>query len=99
MESGYEVVWASYALSELATTLSYLEQHWTRNELTRFVQALDHTIDLISRYPQLYPESDYKKGVRKAVVDGNNALYYRVEGAQVQILSVFATKKNPSARP
>ena len=99
MASGCEVVWTSHALSELATILNYLEGHWSQNELVRFVRTLDHTVDLISRYPQLYPESDYKKGVRKAVVDGNNALYYRVQGPQVQILSVFATKQDPSARP
>lgn len=99
MASGYEVVWTSHALTELATTLRYLEAHWTYIETARFVRTIDHTVDLISRYPLMYPESDYKKGVRKAVVDANNALYYRVQGAQVQILSVFATKKDPSLRP
>jgi len=99
MASGYEVVWASHALSELAATLNYLESQWSHNDIAQFARAIDPTVDLISRYPLMYPESEHKKGVRKAVVDGNNALYYRIQGAQVQILSVFATKKDPSALP
>jgi plasmid stabilization system protein ParE len=96
MVSGYEILWTANALAEVSATLSYLEEHWTTKELTQFAHAVDHTLELISRHPELFPESDFKTGVRRAVVDGNNTLYYQIAGTPVHVLSVFATKQQPS---
>lgn len=98
MASGYSIFWTNHALTELSATLDYLNKHWTEKELKRFSKALEHTIDLISRQPLIYPESDHRRGVRRALVDANNIMYYRVERSTVQILSVFSTRQSPSKR-
>jgi len=69
-----------------------------KRELIQFANALDHTIEIISRHPEIYPVSNLKKKIRKAVVDKNNTIYYRIIKDTAQILSVFGTKQDPVKR-
>lgn len=98
MASGYRIRWSEHALSELADTVSYLESSWTEKELIQFANAVDQTVEIISRHPEIYPTSNKRKKIRKAVVDKNNTLYYRVIKDSIQILSEFGTKQDPAKR-
>ena len=95
MKSGYKVLWTDHALSELKETIEYLETNWTERELRTFSAKLDHTIELISKAPELFPTSFEKKGIRKAVVEKHNNLYYRINNNSVEIVSLFANRKHP----
>lgn len=98
MVSGFKIRWTDHALSELSDTVKYLEENWTERELIQFANAVDHTIEIISRHPEIYPISNKKKRTRKAVVDKNNTIYYRIIKDSIQILSVFGTKQDPVKR-
>lgn len=63
-----------------------------------FFAKLDRTIELISINPVVFPESFEKKGVRKAVVEKHNNLYYRIIGNSIEILSLFSNRKNPETK-
>jgi len=54
MASGYRILWTLNAISELEGIVAYLEEHWTERELTNFSRELDHTVELISRNPELF---------------------------------------------
>ena len=96
MKNGYKVVWTNHALSELKATIKYLEENWTNTELTTFSKELDHTIELISKTPELFPISKQKKDVRRAVVLKYNNLYYRTTTSTVEILSFFSNRQDPN---
>lgn len=98
MASGFKIRWTVHALSELSDTIQYLEENWTERELIQFSNAIDNTVEIISRHPEVYPASHKEKNIRKAVVDKNNTIYYRIEKDSIQILSVFGTKQNPANR-
>lgn len=98
MASGYKIRWTDHALSELSDTVKHLEENWTENELIQFANAVDHTVEIISRHPRIFPVSNKIKKIRKAVVDKNNTMYYRIVKDSIQILSVFGTKQNPAKR-
>ena len=57
MISGYKIFWTDNALDELKQTVEYLEIHWTELELRNFSAKLDHTIKIMSKYPELVPLS------------------------------------------
>jgi plasmid stabilization system protein ParE len=78
MASGFKIRWTNHALSELSDTVGYLEENWTESELNQFAHALDHVVEIISRHPEIYPVSNEQSKVRKAVVDKNNTIYYRI---------------------
>lgn len=98
MASGFKIQWTDHALSELSATVKHLEENWTENELIQFANALDNTVETASRHPEIYPIFNEKKKIRKAVVDKNNTIYYRVVKRSIQILSVFGTKQDPAKR-
>jgi plasmid stabilization system protein ParE len=98
MKSGYKILWTDHAISELKETIEYLENNWTERELRTFSAKLDHTIELISKSPEIFPASFEKKKIRKAVVEKYNNLYYRVNKNSVEIISLFSNRKNPSKK-
>ena len=95
MKSGYKILWTDHAIAELKETLEYLENNWTERELRRFSAKLDHTIELISKSPEIFPTSFEKKNIRKAVVEKHNNLYYRINKNTIEVVSLFSNKKNP----
>ena len=95
MKSGYKIHWTDHAISELKDTIEHLEENWTERELTIFSQELDHTIELISKNPDLFQASKKTKDIRRAVVLKYNKLYYRTKDNTVEILSFFSTRSDP----
>ena len=98
MGSGFKIVWTEHAISELKETIEYLETNWTERELRNFSAKLDHTIELISKAPELFPSSVEKFGIRKAVVEKYNNLYYRVNNKNVEIISLFSNRQHPNKK-
>lgn len=98
MKSGYKILWTNHAISELEKTLEYLENNWTERELRTFSAKLDHTIELISKSPEIFPISLEKRNIRKAVVEKYNNLYYRINQNSIEIISLFSNRKNPSKK-
>jgi len=43
----------------------------------------------------MFPCSFEKKGIRKAVVEKYNNLYYRIDKDTIEIVSLFSNRKNP----
>ncbi|HUH27695.1 type II toxin-antitoxin system RelE/ParE family toxin [Gelidibacter sp.] len=98
MKSGYKILWTDHAISELEQTIEYLENNWSEKELRKFSAKLDHTIELISKTPEIFPDSYVKKGIRKAVVEKHNNLYYRIIENSIEIISLFSNQKNPNKK-
>ena len=96
MKSGFKIFWTDHALSELEQTIEYLENKWTEKELRIFSAKLDHTIELISKSPEIFPTSLGKKGIRRAVVEKHNTLYYLINNENIEIISLFSNHKNPN---
>lgn len=69
MKSGYKILWTDHAIFELKETIEYLENNWSERELRIFSAKLDHTIELISKTPEIFPLSFEKNDIRKAVVE------------------------------
>lgn len=98
MKSGFKIFWTDHALYELKETIEYLENKWTERELRIFSAKLDHTIELISKSPEMFPISLSRKRVHKAVVEKHNTLYYRVNNETIEIISLFSNRKNPNKK-
>ncbi len=96
MENGYKILWTDNALEELEATYKYLETNFTHTELTHLSKEIEKTTFLISMNPKLFPESEFKKGIRKVVMVKYNTMYYRLKNDAIEILSFFSNRQNPS---
>lgn len=98
MKSGYKILWTDHAVSEVKETIEYLENNWTKKELRNFSAKLDHTIEMILKMPEIFPESFEKKNIRKAVIEKHNTLYYRINKNSIEIISLFSNRKDPKKK-
>ena len=98
MKSGYKILWTDHAVSEVKETIEYLENNWTKKELRNFSAKLDHTIEMILKMPEIFPESFEKKNIRKAVIEKHNTLYYRINKNSIEIISLFSNRKDPNKK-
>lgn len=96
MENGYKVLWTDNALEELKSTFDYLESNFTPIELRHLSKEMEKTTYLISKNPSLFPESQFKKGIRKVVIAKYNTMYYRLINDTIEVLSFFSNRQNPS---
>jgi plasmid stabilization system protein ParE len=95
MGNGYKILWTDHALSELESTYQYLEANFTERELSNLSKEIENVTYLISINPYLFQESEFKKGVRKAVVMKFNTMYYRIKLDTIEILSFFSNRQDP----
>ena len=61
--------------------------------MEKFSKELDHTLELISKNPELFQISKKKKNIRRAIVARFNTLYYRLNKESVEIISFFQADK------
>ena len=97
MKSGYRIEWTEHALTDLSELYDYLEENWTEREMINLSNEIEKIIRLISKNPELFQGSKYKKGVRRVVILKYNSLYYRIVQETVEILSFFSNRKNPGS--
>ena len=97
MKNGYKILWTDHALEELAQTISYLEHFFTEKEIKNLSQRIESTTELLSRNPFIFSQSEFNQ-VYKVTILKFNTIYYRIVGKEVQILSFFSNRQNPSKR-
>ncbi len=97
MESGYKILWTNHALNELKKTYEYLEENFADKELRKLSSEIDKTLNLICTNPNIFPKSEYN-GVRRVVIKKFSTLYYREKNNQIEILSFFSNRQNPTKR-
>lgn len=98
MKNGYKILWTDNALNELEKTIKYLEENWTKKELTALALKLENILILISENPLLFQSSGIKKDLRRAVILKYNTLYYRLKEDKIEIISFFSNRQNPNKR-
>lgn len=98
MRSGYKIFWTSHALNELRETFNYIAEIWTERELQVLASKIEHIVELISKNPKLFPNSNSKDKIRRVVVTKHNTIYYIIKENEVQIISFFSNKQNPKKR-
>ncbi|MFT6947835.1 MAG: plasmid stabilization system protein ParE [Vicingaceae bacterium] len=94
MESGYKIQWTDFALKELADTYEYLELNFSKKELIKLSVEIERVLRLISKNPNLFPQSDTKR-VRRVVIKKFNTLYYRESSSIAEILSFYSNRQKP----
>jgi hypothetical protein len=89
MKNGYEIHWTDNALIELEKTILYLQANWTDKEIRNLAIEIEKTTLLIAKNPFLFPESIFKRTIRKAVILSHNSMYYRITKIELKFSHSF----------
>jgi len=95
MKNTFRVVWSEESLANLRGIFDYLHARWTIREIKNFSKLLDKKLKLIWDNPLLFPLSEKLTNIRRCVVSKQTTIYYRVEQAEIHIISVFDNRKDP----
>src|SRR5688572_21893454 len=90
-----EIVWSLLADEDLSMTLEYLFTNWNTAVVNKFLDKIEHSLALISKYPFLFPVINEQKEIRKCVVTKHNSLFYVVTDRKIEIVRLFDVRQNP----
>ena len=90
----YKLFWTDEAINNLEEILDYLKRRWTQREINNFKNKLKKHLDLISRFPLMFPISDYNPRLRKSVVSKQTSVYFEIKNGMIYITYIFVNRKN-----
>lgn len=94
LDKGLTVRWSQTSLRNLDKIEAYFLRNWTSRELSTFKENLSHLIQIISDFPFLFPATQKRKNVRKAVLVLHVVIIYLVKPEAIYVLGVYPSKSN-----
>ena len=91
----YEVWISERAEENLDLIFEYLDQNWPTKVKEDFKEKLLKQVGILRQNPYIFPDSNLKKGVRKCLISKQNAMYYRINRAEVEIITIQDTRQDP----
>lgn len=85
----------SRANQDARAVVEYLETHWSRKIVQRFLWQLREEQQRIAKNPELNPASSKDKNIRRAVLNKQLTIYYRIESDCIRILTLWDNRRNP----
>lgn len=89
-----KVVIAKTAERRLEDIFDYLVKKWSKKVKDEFIQKLDKNIEIISIQPEIFPESNKRKGLRRCVVTKHVTIFYKFNLKRIDVVTVFDTRQN-----
>ncbi|PJX23211.1 hypothetical protein CAP47_05750 [Psychroflexus sp. S27] len=92
-----KIVWTPQAEIGLTNVLDYLEKEWTKKEILNLEKNLNNLLNLISKYPEICPQTSKYDNVHKGLIDKNNYIIYRTQAKKgiIEIINFRGTKQKP----
>jgi plasmid stabilization system protein ParE len=91
----HQVLWTDEAIENLESIIHYISTQWTEREVISFKRKLAEQINIISRFPAIFPASTFAPRLRKAVLTKQTTIFYEVKEQAVYIVYLFDSRKNP----
>lgn len=91
----YQIYISETAEKNLENIFLYLQKEWSEKVKNDFKSKFLHYLDLIKKDPFIFPSSSIKKEIRKCIITKHNAMYYRVSGNIIEIITIQDTRQNP----
>ena len=90
----YKLFWTDEAIENLDDILNYLQQNWSQREINIFKRKLKKHIELISKFPLMFPVSNYNSRLRKAVLTKQTTVFFEIKDGMIYIAYLFVNKRN-----
>ena len=90
----YKLFWTEESINNLEDILDYLIQNWTQKEVVSFKQKLKKQLELIAKFPRMFPVSDQNSRLRKAVLNKQITVYFEIRGEIIYIAYLFVNRRN-----
>lgn len=82
-----EVFWTQNAAENAIRIKKYIAYKFTEKEVLNFFSLLQSFEIAVSAFPKLYPESTFKKNIRRAVLSKELSVFYRIHKNKIEVLT------------
>lgn len=89
------IIWSPAAQKDMETILEYMHANCTRLIIVKFINKVDHIINLASENEKLFPCINADLKIRKCVITKHNTLFYREWDDRLEIVRLFDSRKDP----
>jgi plasmid stabilization system protein ParE len=90
----YKLFWSDEAVRNLEEILDDLNYKWTQKEVTNFKEKLNRQLELIISNPYLFPASQYKPRLRKAVLSKQTTIFYEIRENRIYLAYLHLNRKD-----
>ncbi|MEO9796885.1 MAG: type II toxin-antitoxin system RelE/ParE family toxin [Crocinitomicaceae bacterium] len=95
MKKGYsEIIWSPLAESQYIKIKDYLLRKFTQKEVNKLNNLLDQFHEIILKFPELYPQTEFRNNLFRAVLSRQVSVFYRIEKKTVQIVAIYDNRQN-----
>ena len=91
----YKILWTDEAIRNLEQILNYIATNWTDKEVNNFKIKLSEQLNIISKFPNIFPSSNITPRLRKAVLTKQTIIFYEVREQVIYIAYIFDSRQNP----
>ena len=93
----YKVTISERAENNLDKIFDYLEDNWPAKVKNDFKEKLYKEVNHLRKNPYMYQHSNIRKDIRRCIVTKHNAMYYRIKGREVEIITIHNTSNDPKS--
>ena len=83
------ILWTDEALKNASSIKAYLEESFSEKEIGRFYSLLSAFEDAVSIFPKLYPQTNRKTKIRRAVLSKMLSAFYRISSNKIEIIAIL----------
>jgi plasmid stabilization system protein ParE len=83
------VLWTNEALRNASSIKEYLKVNFSEKEIQVFYSLLSSFEKAVSFFPQLYPQTNKKGKIRRAVLSREISAFYRISNDQIEVLAIL----------
>ena len=83
------VKWTENSLKNAIAIKNYLKENFSEKEIDYFYSLLFNFEEVISYFPELYPQINKKYKIRRAVLSKEVSLFYTTELRMIRVLAII----------
>lgn len=84
------------AKQDLSIVLEYLNEKWSSNVATNFIDIFQVSLKRISDNPDQFPYFRKDLLIRKCVITKHNIIYFKEGALDIQVIRVFDSRQHPN---
>ena len=95
MRSKLKIIWSRESINRTDQIIIFLKENWTDKVVLDFLEDIKSFEEIVSNFPEIYPESQIKKGYRRAVINRQISILYSIENKSILIHTLFDNRQDP----
>ncbi len=89
------VVWSPASREEYAEILQYVDDEFGTDAALNMMDKVEAAVEQIASFPYLFPFSEIRPDIRRAVITSQTSILYRVTETQIQLLHFWDNRQDP----